>query len=77
MSVNLGDRYLVLVEFVYKHMGFQIAELESVLEMHGIVLGGPDCQILPLPNIASQHNIDTKHLKSIAKAEYRQNARDG
>lgn len=35
-------------------MDFQIAELESILDMYGIALGGPDCQILPLPN-ASPH----------------------
>eukprot|EP00536_Pseudo-nitzschia_multiseries_P012893 jgi/Psemu1/209881/e_gw1.514.22.1 len=33
------DRYLVLVEFVYRHLNFQMAELTSVLETYGIRLG--------------------------------------
>jgi tRNA (guanine10-N2)-methyltransferase len=44
------ERYVVLVEFAYTHMDFQLAELESVLDMYGIRLGGPDCQVLALPN---------------------------
>lgn len=48
------ERYNVLVEFAYKHMDFQMAELESILDMYGIVLGGPDCQILSLPNSSPQ-----------------------
>lgn len=44
------QRYLVLVEFAYKHMDFQMAELEAVLDMYGIQLGGPACRIVPLPN---------------------------
>lgn len=44
------ERYLVLVEFVYKHMNFQLPELQSILEMHDIQLGGPDCRIVSLPN---------------------------
>jgi tRNA (guanine10-N2)-methyltransferase len=43
------DRYLVMIEFAYKHLDFQVAELESILDMNGIQLGGPDCSILPLP----------------------------
>ena len=48
-SIN-KERYLVLIEFAYKHHDFHIAELESILDMHGIVLGGPDCKIVELPN---------------------------
>lgn len=44
------DRYNILVEFAVKHMDFQHAELESVLDMFGIQLNSADCQILPLPN---------------------------
>jgi tRNA (guanine10-N2)-methyltransferase len=47
------ERYLVLVEFAFKHMDFQMAELESVLDMYGIQLGGPQCQIVPLPHASS------------------------
>ena len=43
------ERYLVLVEFVYRHLNFQMAELESILETHGISLGSDDCRISPLP----------------------------
>ena len=43
------DRYLVLVEFVYRHLNFQMAELESILETYGIQLGSEGCKILPLP----------------------------
>jgi tRNA (guanine10-N2)-methyltransferase len=44
------DRYLILIEFAYKHLDFHLAELESVLDMHGIQLGSPQCEIVPLPN---------------------------
>lgn len=43
------ERYMVLIEFAYKHLDFQMAELDSILDMHGITLGGPDCVIHPLP----------------------------
>ncbi|CAJ1969576.1 unnamed protein product [Cylindrotheca closterium] len=43
------ERYLVLIEFAYRHLDFQIAEIESVLDMHGIQLGSPDCRVYPLP----------------------------
>jgi tRNA (guanine10-N2)-methyltransferase len=46
---NNNDRYLVLVEFVYRHLNFQMAELESILETHGIQLGSEGCKIHPLP----------------------------
>jgi tRNA (guanine10-N2)-methyltransferase len=49
-STGNRDRYLILVEFAYKHLDFLMAELESVLDMHGIQLGSPQCEIVPLPN---------------------------
>jgi tRNA (guanine10-N2)-methyltransferase len=50
MAANYPEnRYLVLVEFAYKHLDFQEAELTSILDMYGIQLDGPDCKILPLP----------------------------
>ena len=57
---NNEERYLVLVEFIFKHMGFQLAELQSILEMHGIRFGGPDCRIVALPNAStSQISVDS------------------
>eukprot|EP00934_Nitzschia_sp_Nitz4_P005528 Nitzschia sp. Nitz4//scaffold74_size92883//19417//21099//NITZ4_004816-RA/size92883-processed-gene-0.3-mRNA-1//1//CDS//3329557574//5518//frame0 len=55
-SSSEQDRYTVLVEFVYKHVDFHMAELQSVLDMYDISLGSPECQIIPLPNadIASE-----------------------
>jgi len=50
MAGLLCDRYHILVEFAYKHLDFHLAELESVLDMNGIRLGSPDCEIVPLPN---------------------------
>ncbi|KAG7340158.1 RNA methylase family UPF0020 protein [Nitzschia inconspicua] len=41
--------YLVLVEFAYKHLDFHLAELSSILEIHGIRLGSEQCQVVPLP----------------------------
>jgi len=52
-STQQQERYVVLVEFAFTHMDFQMAELESVLDMYGIQLGSPDCQILGLPNAPS------------------------
>mmetsp|Transcript_31407 Transcript_31407/g.73914 ORF Transcript_31407/g.73914 Transcript_31407/m.73914 type:complete len:437 (+) Transcript_31407:188-1498(+) len=52
------DRYLVLVEFVYRHLNFQMAELKSILETYGIRLGTrrddkdddeTDCRLVALP----------------------------
>jgi tRNA (guanine10-N2)-methyltransferase len=48
-TVSDNERYLVLVEFAYKHLDFQLAELESVLDMYKIQLDGPDCKVVPLP----------------------------
>jgi tRNA (guanine10-N2)-methyltransferase len=48
-NVSLDERYIILVEFAFTHMDFQMAELESVLDMYGIELGSPDCQVLALP----------------------------
>ena len=53
------DRYLVLVEFAHKHLGFQLAELESVLDMYGIQIGGRDCQVVPLPQNKSSQDEDS------------------
>ena len=47
--ISNHERYLVLVEFVYRHLNFQMAELESILETHGISLGSEDCRVVPLP----------------------------
>lgn len=46
---STASRYLVLVEFAYKHLDFHLAELSSILEIHGIHLGSQDCQLVPLP----------------------------
>ena len=48
-AATTGEAYQLLVEFVYQHLDFQMAELESVLLMIGIVLG-KDCKIQPLVN---------------------------
>ena len=42
------NRYNVLIEFVHRHLDFQRAELESVLSIHGIVIGR-DCFEVQLP----------------------------
>ena len=47
-----GGEYLLLIEFVHRHLGFHDAELESILEMSGIKVG-VDCHFKPLPNYDS------------------------
>ena len=48
------ERYRILVEFAHKHLDFQMAELESVLNMHGIRLGDEaTCRFERLPNETS------------------------
>lgn len=47
--MDIDNRYHLLVEFAHKHLDFQIAELASVLDMHGITLGGDDCRMEALP----------------------------
>lgn len=46
---DVGGEYLLLVEFVHRHLDFHDAELESVLDMNGIK-PGVDCHFRPLPN---------------------------
>jgi len=48
-NANSSESYLLLVEFAHKHLDFHDAELQSILDMHGIVVG-TDCHFLPLPN---------------------------
>jgi len=45
-----SDRYNLLIEFAVKHLDFQRAELASVLDVYGIILGSVDCQVVSLPN---------------------------
>jgi tRNA (guanine10-N2)-methyltransferase len=59
-STRSHDRYLILVEFAHKHLDFHLAELESVLDMHGIQLGSPQCEIVPLPNQDSEASSATR-----------------
>eukprot|EP00980_Cylindrotheca_fusiformis_P031332 scaffold26184_cov132-Cylindrotheca_fusiformis.AAC.6 len=60
---NKDERYLVLVEFAYIHLNFQLAELESILDMYGIKLGSSsssssssDCVVIPLPGQQQQQS---------------------
>jgi hypothetical protein len=50
----------MLVQFAHKHLDFHRAELESVLDMYGITLNGPNCTILPLPNTAATTTSETE-----------------
>jgi tRNA (guanine10-N2)-methyltransferase len=43
-------RYHVLIEFAYRHLDFQLPELDSVLEMSGIRLGSDGCRVEALVN---------------------------
>jgi tRNA (guanine10-N2)-methyltransferase len=52
---SLSQHYCVLIEFVYKHLDFQLAELQSILEVHGIQMGSSQCQVLPLPLPENYH----------------------
>ena len=57
-----GGEYLLLIEFVHRHLGFHDAELESVLEMSGIKLG-VDCQLRPLPNNGTDSKTSTNYTR--------------
>lgn len=48
-EATVGGEYLLLIEFVHRHLGFHDAELESILDMHGIKLG-VDCNFKALPS---------------------------
>jgi tRNA (guanine10-N2)-methyltransferase len=51
------DRYNVLVEFAHKHLDFQLAELESVLDLYGILLHQDQgCLVIPLPATDATHS---------------------
>lgn len=62
--LHVDSRYHVLIEFAYKHLDFHIAELESVLDMHGISLGDEECRIVALPN-AQNTSLTTRHGKTV------------
>jgi tRNA (guanine10-N2)-methyltransferase len=47
-----NDTYLLLIEFVHKHIDFHDAELNAIIEMNDIKVGA-DCQFLPIPNSAA------------------------
>jgi len=57
-EVTDGEEYLLLIEFVHRHLGFHDAELESILEMNGIKLG-VDCHYKALPN----SGVDSKFVR--------------
>ncbi|OEU12774.1 hypothetical protein FRACYDRAFT_244047 [Fragilariopsis cylindrus CCMP1102] len=64
-AIQQQQRYLVLVEFVYRHLNFQLAELKSILEAHGIHLGSSSgsssgCEILPLPVPPTNRSISNR-----------------
>lgn len=62
---ELDNRYHVLIEFAHKHLDFQIAELESVLDMHGISLGDDEeCRVVALPN-EQNTELKTRHDKTV------------
>ncbi|GKY95054.1 hypothetical protein MPSEU_000469700 [Mayamaea pseudoterrestris] len=43
-------RFNILVEFAYRHLDFQLAEVQSILELHGICLGSDECRVATLVN---------------------------
>ncbi|KAL7545316.1 hypothetical protein ACHAWF_008675 [Thalassiosira exigua] len=49
MSSSNAEEYVLLIEFVHKHLDFHNAELLSTLELNGIIQG-TDCHFRPLPN---------------------------
>ena len=55
MSDTTTQEYTLLIEFVHKHMNFQDAELNSILDMHNIKIG-VDCHFKPLPIDTGSHN---------------------
>ncbi|KAL7489850.1 hypothetical protein ACHAW6_015566 [Cyclotella cf. meneghiniana] len=61
MASTRGEDYLLLVEFVHKHIDFHDAELLAVLKMHGIEIG-TDCRFLPLPNDADGSTTSTNRV---------------
>jgi tRNA (guanine10-N2)-methyltransferase len=63
-------RYHVLVEFAYRHLDFQLAELESVLEMNGILLGSNDCRVAALVN-------ETRFAQELALSNQRAPSKNG
>jgi len=67
------EKYNVLIEFAYKHLDFQIAELKSVLLLNGIVFGNKDqCEIVPLPSDHECVNttVDAKNTSRAPKGNY-------
>ena len=62
-AAEQSPTYNFLVEFAYRHVDFQMAELEAVLSMNGIVMGS-HCQIQPLLN----HDVYEKTLADFTRA---------
>ena len=75
-ETNEDHRYLVLVEFAYRHVDFHMAELESILDIFGIRLDGPDCKCHPLPNqtqsVAAPSSSSSSSSSSSVGKEYNQ-----
>jgi tRNA (guanine10-N2)-methyltransferase len=69
---NADPPYLVLVEFAYKHLDFQMAELSSILEIHGIRLGTKACQVVPLPLPRNYHEIKKTQMRRQEKEDQKQ-----
>ena len=63
-------RYRVLVEFAYRHLDFQLPELESVLEMNGIRMGSDECRLETLVN-------DVRFEKELDKGKNRAPTKNG
>ena len=57
MSLNATtkEEYTLLIEFVHKHLDFHDAELNSILEMHGIRVGS-DCHFVSLPTTSTDQS---------------------
>eukprot|EP00804_Cyclotella_cryptica_P023360 CCRYP_000506-RA/>CCRYP_000506-RA protein AED:0.31 eAED:0.31 QI:0/0.33/0.5/1/0.66/0.5/4/0/840 len=70
MESTRREDYLLLIEFVHKHIDFHDAELLAVLEMHGITIG-TDCHFLPLPNDDNGSAASTKHRVPQSKRPFR------
>lgn len=69
------NRYNLLVEFAHKHLDFQRAELQSVLDMYGITLDGPECNIVPLPSSQAPAAVDTTPSRPFFILSFPMNAR--
>jgi len=69
------SRYYVLVEFAVRHLDFLAAELASVLRLHDITYGSPDCRVETLPQLGP-HPTNSTAIENCSHVDHKNTVQD-